>query len=494
LRLPRGASLAQARHARSGVALVLFALLVFGFMGMMAVVIDLGVASLTQAQMQNAVDAAALDGMRMRNLGDKLLGDRNRRPHVSEMVQMVFDDNLHPTGGVQPTFWPPSHGGIAGMPADGPDQLNLGAGPVWDIQPGEGTGNVGATYDQFPRVYDDPVLEVNKFNQVNGDMISGTYSLLPGNLSWNQLHQEQPDYSRPDFSPASNLPDSQRDIGFLVRMRRCNETPIATVLSDAPALPYLFGLGSMIMAADGSGAPNPRTDGITVRAVAIASARPAMTIGPTPDIQDLNGNPMLGIGFWYTTTGTSSVRTLAPPLALTRDFWVDTLQPQPHVLINVTESAGTLSYNGTVVGTFLAPGSGSSVGMPIVAGAAPQNVPPITYAVYFPIEAQVSDGGSTFTNRVIGFGYGTMKYDGTHWALSMGFQSADVDDGNMCNLWVAADNASARMSTELPPLSAAERNNVFAAYFDFGYRTGGTLSFNWQDLRPGALLAPVLVR
>jgi hypothetical protein len=494
LRLPRTTSLANVRRTRSGVALVLFALLVFGIMGIMAAAIDVGVASLTQAQMQNAVDTAALEGMRMRNLGNgHELGDRNRRPQVSELVQMVFDDNLHPTGGVKPTPWPPLHGGLAGMPPDGPDQLNLGAGPVWDVPPGEGPGNVGETYNQFPRVYDDPVLEVNTSNHVDGDMISGTYALVPGNLTWNQLHQEQPDYSRPDFTPATSLPESQQDISFLVRMRRSNETPIPGEFSAAPALPYLFGLGSMIMATDGSSPTNPRTDGITVRAVAIASARPVMTIGRTPDTQDLDGNPMLGIGFWYTTTGSSSLRMLAPPTALTRDFWVETLQPQPHVPVNLTESSGALSYNGTVVGTFIAGGTGISVGMPIVAAAAPQSVPPTTYPVVFPIEAQISDGGSTSTNRVIGFGYGTIKYNGAAWVVSLGFQN-DENNGTLCSLFVALGNASARMSTSLPPLSTTERNNLLAAYFDFGYTTGGTISFNWQDVRPGTLLAPVLVR
>ena len=64
LRLPHTMSCCGASRERDAGALVLFALLVFGLMGIMAVAIDVGVASLTQAQMQNAVDTAAIEGMR----------------------------------------------------------------------------------------------------------------------------------------------------------------------------------------------------------------------------------------------------------------------------------------------------------------------------------------------------------------------------------------------------------------------------------------------
>jgi hypothetical protein len=489
------------RSKRSGVALVFFAMLVFGLMGIMAFVIDIGVASLTQAQMQNAVDTAAIEGMRLRSFAeDPSQNDQYRRPHVTEIVQMVFDDNLRPTSGVKETEIPPwYHGGIKGIPPDGPDQLNLGAGPVWDLHPGEGSGNVGETYNPLVKVYDDPVLEPNAENEIDGDMISGSYS-------WDESHDEQSDYSRADFRAATHdVSTSRREIGFLVRMRRSADTPIPGERSGAPTLPLLFGLGSTIKQAAGSDW-NPRTDGITVRAVAIASARPVMTIGPPPDLPDLIGNPMLGIGFWYTSTGSPSGRKLGPPASFTESFWETTLQ-SVHVGYNLTESSGALSYTdpvsgaSTVIGSFLAPGTGGSVGMPVQAGPAPQELPTPspTFPCYFPIYAGISDGGSSATNRVIGFGYGTIKYDGMHWTVSKGYQNADFNNQPACSLYVAPGNASARMSAEMPALSSTERYNLFSAYLNFGYLgstpgTAGVLSFRWQDIRPGTVLAPILVR
>jgi hypothetical protein len=485
---------------RSGVALVFFAMLVFGLMGIMAFVIDIGVASLTQAQMQNAVDAGALDGMRLRDFEEhRFESDPHRRAHVSELVQMVFDDNLHPTGGVNATPEPPWHGGIAEMPPDSPDVLRLGAGPIWSLQPGEGPGNVGEQYDPFPGTYDDPVLQANTSNALVGDMLSGTYFLDP-TFADPTFHVEHSDYSRVDFGPATNNPAiSQRAISFLVRMRRASDIPLPQVgvATGAPPLPLLFGLGSTVRQSVGSDW-NPRTDGITVRAVAIASARPAMMIGPPPDMQDLIGNPMLGMGFWYTTIGPSPVRMLAPPLALTAPFWSQIpLHSGQNLTEDPTQPGSLKDSNGIVVGTFLMPDAsspatvaGGSIGMPIVGGPAPQNVPTSHFVCYFPIQAPIPGSSSTPTNRVVGFGYGDIEYNGAGWTITKGFQNEDQSN---CAMYVAPNNASARMSPDTPPLSSTERDNLFAAYFNFGYRMG-SISFDWQDINAGTVLAPVLVR
>jgi uncharacterized membrane protein len=52
---------------RRGYTLVFFAMFLFGFMALAALVIDIGFARLTQRQMQTAVDAAALEGLRFRD-------------------------------------------------------------------------------------------------------------------------------------------------------------------------------------------------------------------------------------------------------------------------------------------------------------------------------------------------------------------------------------------------------------------------------------------
>ena len=53
---------------RAGYALVLFVMIFFGLMGLAALVIDMGFARLAQRQMQTAVDSAALEGLRWRDV------------------------------------------------------------------------------------------------------------------------------------------------------------------------------------------------------------------------------------------------------------------------------------------------------------------------------------------------------------------------------------------------------------------------------------------
>jgi len=527
LRFPRGASREHVRQDRAGVALVLFALLVFGFMGIMAVAIDVGMASLTQAQMQNAVDTGAIEGVRLRDFGPtRPQSDVRRRAHVSALVQMVFDDDLHPTSGVV-EFDPVNGGGMAPMSHDDRDQFNLGAGPTWHLEtPDNNPSNVGATLADLDSVYDDPVLQQNRDNEVYGDMISGTYQ-------WGASHLEHDDYTRPDFAvqPAdSNVSD--RSTCFLVRMRRTNVSgapdSVDGISSGERALPYVFGLGSMMHGSDDpSFAANPRVDGMTVRAVAIASVRPAMTIGPPPNMVDRIGNPMCGVGFWYPDS-VGGEMTLARPLALSESFWEGVLT-QLHVSGEKQLSPdadpqhpGFLDYHDpltgqdTVAGMFLdvaTMNTGSnyavSVGMPIVEGAAPVHVPPITYVDYFPIYRQISSG-STPTNCVIGFGYGTIQYDGAKWTVTKGLQSFDLPaqpamGWPACASFVAPDNASARLSPDVAALTPAAWAEIFEAYRSLGYidpNTGATPTadvfsahmFDWQYIREGTVLAPVLVR
>src|SRR5688572_22023680 len=49
--------------------LVQVALLVFAFCGLLGLVVDVGYMRLTQSQMQTAADAAALEGLRKRDVG-----------------------------------------------------------------------------------------------------------------------------------------------------------------------------------------------------------------------------------------------------------------------------------------------------------------------------------------------------------------------------------------------------------------------------------------
>lgn len=60
MRLPP--QIRSSRPARRGVALVMFIVLAFAFFAIAGIAIDVGLASLTQQQMQVAVDPAALEG------------------------------------------------------------------------------------------------------------------------------------------------------------------------------------------------------------------------------------------------------------------------------------------------------------------------------------------------------------------------------------------------------------------------------------------------
>lgn len=234
---------------RRGYALVIFALLFFCLMALAALVIDLCLARVTQRQMQTAVNSAAIEGLR----GRDGISDDERRQNASDLVAWTFDDDFDL----------------------GSDQYQFGAGPRINFTGGLAIGsNFNASELMSlpdPPVYD-PVLQTNADDEPDGDMVAGTYDETASD------HQEQPDYSRADFTPApGGAPPEQTD-AFLVRMRRSNEpflTPDGARSNERP-IPYLFGRGSLLAVAAKGG-------GITVRATAIAEARRAMAIGKRPE-------------------------------------------------------------------------------------------------------------------------------------------------------------------------------------------------------------------
>jgi hypothetical protein len=134
-------------------------------------------------------------------------------------------------------------------------------------------------------------LEWNEDNQVHGDMLAGKYDP-------EEEHDEDPDYTRKDFTPRDFTTPEDRDNAFLVRMRRTNNfgglDRVDEVSSHGPPIPYLFGRGAFFPA----GSPNradgysPRHHGMTVRATAIADARPVLSVGLTN--RDLNP-PLTGV-------------------------------------------------------------------------------------------------------------------------------------------------------------------------------------------------------
>lgn len=276
------------RRRRSGYTLVFFAMMLFGIMAMAALVIDIGFARLTQRQMQTAVDSAALEGLRFRDeyppeYAPPMSLEESRRRQASNIVAWTFDDDFE-TSNVDP--------------------FNFGAGPRVDLGAGiddGGTINAGQFINSpenpnpNPRIGslpNPPVykptqsdgttrgLELNVSDAIHGDMLGGAYIAEnpsdPNDPDW---HDENDDYIRSDFPTSS--PD---DTAFLVRMRRSNDFDGLDrqqyTSSHGPTIPFLFGRGSLLPAADPSAGYSPRHHGMTIRATAIATT-----------IAHINGTP-----------------------------------------------------------------------------------------------------------------------------------------------------------------------------------------------------------
>jgi hypothetical protein len=509
---------------------VLFAALVFAILAIASLAVDVGFAVLSQSQMQTAADTAALEGVRLRDFWEyRPLSNRYRRPRVSHLVQQVMDDDLQPTGGI-----PASPEGIPAVPADGADQLRLGAGPIFHLTGGLGTANASALLEVpdagslvGPDAWtDDPRLQENRRNYPSGDMLSGTFNRFAS-------HAEDAAYQRDDFTPAAEVgPDTneaQRTLGFLVRLRRTRGAntldEVPGVASRGATIPFLFGMGSTIRAADPE-EYNPRTDGLTTRAVAIAVGRPMLSGGPRPldangfPVLDRRGLPVRGVGFWHFPAGVGTpaqaIQRRHCAVALTRAFWSTLPVVQLSNPITILPDGG-LETGGVLVGRLMvapcdvaASGTcgitvGTSVGQSV---GADLSQPPYSMTqpqieallpgtqeriqCFFPIYAPVVNGAVT-EQRIIAFGVGEFGAvgDGTFQVVPGWTTDVDMDD---CPVVVAPDNASASLPRRnLPELPTSTWNQIFEATNQFVY-PNGNLSYAWQNVRPGTALAPALIR
>ena len=172
------------RRRRRGYVLVFWAMMLFGLMGLAALVIDIGFARLTQRQMQTAADAAALEGLR--GEGSVLYSDRQERArnfanwHFDDDLDLNNDDGAFDSGSGQ-----------------------FGAGPLVEFSGGAGDPELGAS--QLMEV--DPNTPVYKPTMLDGVA-----------------------------SPA----------GFQVLMQRGGTLePTTDIYSHGPAVPYLFARGSL---------------------------------------------------------------------------------------------------------------------------------------------------------------------------------------------------------------------------------------------------------
>ncbi len=250
-------------HARTGSALVPFAIFVVAILGLAALAIDLGQVNLTRRQMQAAADAAALEGVRWRDA----VPDLERRVLASQAVARLFD-------------------------ADGDltteDDL-FGAGPQLSIEGkttldavGQltiGDATTGSTRPLYRRrtLVDNARpgwLELNLPNRRIGDLVAGVYRDDRPHTDGITIAGQWRPYLRPDFRPIA----TQRD--FLARLRRTsdpfNRDRIEDVSSAGPPLPWLFARGSTLRGTTGQ----RLAAGIDVRATSIARRDIARTVGP----------------------------------------------------------------------------------------------------------------------------------------------------------------------------------------------------------------------
>lgn len=268
-----------------GAVLVLFALIVVGLFAITALMVDLGLARLTQRQMQTASDAAAIEILRDRDhtalnathSGDPYARDRRRRQFNTPFADAVFLDRV----------------GVDLAPGS-----RFGAGAHLEHVPGAGSVQAGTSIAEtafgapqlfYNYIYDEDEDINDPLNRRHGDVVSGEWigdgvTGIGGNPRW----MEFPDYQRLDFVPADPA-DAPYGRSMLVRLRRTrhNFDAAGTALEWEPrvagagrTLPLLFGRGTSIQ---GSNSPTEefsiRHRGLAVRATTIADSRPVVRVG-----------------------------------------------------------------------------------------------------------------------------------------------------------------------------------------------------------------------
>ncbi len=454
------------RRQQAGYALVLVVLLLFGLMGLAALVIDVGFARLAQRQMQTAVDAAALEGLRFRDEIPEHIaemiedaggdappeGDRSdpawreyaRRWLASRMVNETFEDYIDPNTG---------------------EQIRYGAGPEIEFEGGFGPEELaaGQTVKLDRLGVWTPSLQLNSRNHHYGDVVAGKYDYdplqegvpaeLPGRET--QDYQVTGFEPKPEGTPPQELADAP---ALLVRLRRTNNfsgwDEEHGVSSHGPTLPFMFARGALIGKVPDA-QYSPRENGITVRALAIAEARPAVAVGVARsralgDQFDLLGAELLAV---RTSVWNSLPRDDGDPSS---------------------DQSEVVSVDGVDVGSV-------AVALRYIGERVTLTDQPISAKGYLPIFHEVNG-----VDRVVGFGFADVVLESpTEVRLKKLVTESSLGA-------IAPENASARLSDAwevLQTLTEAELDTV--------------LDLNWNSANPTPtapssfvhpLLSPVSVR
>lgn len=269
---------------RRGVVIIWFAVLLFAFIPIIALVLHTGMMTLTRRQMQTSVNSAALEGLRLKDHAT----NSDRREAVSNLVQAVYDDNLL---------------------SDSGDAYQFGAGPVIEFDTSSSPTLTGTSFKPSAiipttgpnvgiSVYK-PAPELNLMNERHGDQLAGQYQPAAN-------HIEDADYIRNDFliSGDTLYDASSGDDSYLVRLRRsmsnAGNAPandaVSNVSSTGNTVPFLFGSGPF----GGNEFLDQRERGTIVRATAIANQRPALRVGIHAPGDNIEGmiNVQLDIDLW----------------------------------------------------------------------------------------------------------------------------------------------------------------------------------------------------
>jgi hypothetical protein len=485
--------------------LVQFAFIVFAMFAVLSLVIDVGYVRLTQVQMQGAADAAAIEGLRKRDVGvpnaggvvinDPFASDCQRRASANRLVHWTFDDDFDA--------------------ANGDPDYQFGAGPTLDIS--GGTTNLHALAAiGVPETHAyKPDLQLNQENAVYGDMVSGRFCYtddpLPSEdaayvetIVCTEQQRAEGSYARNDFNPAETVPQPPASLptcplpdevppspwplggtgsisntansAFLVRLRRSNELAgfsdqtEPTVASSGPALPLLFGRGTTIHGDSPASEYSIRRDGVTVRATAIAQVRPALHVGLP------QSNP---------------VRPGVTPFALS-DLFVEslgvpfvqaTINPLNGLICRGTVCVGVppLASIGRYVDNLAAPSQTnwmaiSTVGQTLPAPVPLPCVPASPFSGFGPVYSLMGSGA----NRIIGFTRITMIRDPQRI-----LNPCAVLISRGVSL-VASSNATAHLADGFP-LGVGTSSAEFAQLLDKNLVRNGEGNYN-------PVLVPVLAR
>lgn len=224
----------RAKAERRGGILILVIMLLFAMFAIAALLIDIGMARLTQARMQSVTDAAAIDGGWQLALGGDQTAVRNA---VATRTDKLFET------------WSPKRLELEnGYDLDGDGILESSQ-----------TINTNSLGEQIR-----PSLNHNLSNEPTGDIVLGDYD---NNSIPTTLPGLPAGYDR---SPAF-VSDASNPNSVLVRLRRTNEQNIPGGTSDGN-LPYLWSRGSLM----GFGL---KGQGIAVRSETIAKLSPATAVG-----------------------------------------------------------------------------------------------------------------------------------------------------------------------------------------------------------------------